>query len=446
VLHNYVIFKIFYFEKNEKLANELLSELNEITTKNPKNFAAIDTQGFILLNIKNDIESAKERFFHALELNPKYVHSINSLGLCFLREGKTDEAIERFNNVLTIDNTYPPAYENLAFTYTILKDKKSKLRILQAAIDHKVKVSKDWEHEIGWLMLQLGDLDNAINWYKRKINEEPNNNLLYNNLGICSLQKDETKNARKFFEKAIAIYKSGKGVNDQRSTLAFYNLARVCIDLEDYSALENVIKDIYRINPQDTYVKYLRGTVALRRKDYVSGKKYFEDVLNENPNIPEVYPDYAFILECIDRDYKKAIDIIHSGLKRGYINLFSLNNLAYAYIRSGNLLEGERVLKSIKQPLNNELLATKGLLEFRKGSLENGDKYYEQAIHKLKGKDEMQRQAEQIWKYEKSLYYFKNNEFRKSTKYLDEAKMLGDTYLNTDIKELYENLNSKDNA
>jgi len=439
VLHNYVIFKIFYRPKEKELVKELLGDLDEIITKNPKNFAAIDTEGFILLNIGDNIPVAKEKFNKVLEINPKYTHSINSLGTCYLREKKIEEAIKQFKKVISIDDKYPPAYENLASAYFQLQDKKLELKILQEAISKGVEVSRDWEHKVGWLKIQLGDFDEAIKWYEEKIKEETHNNLLFNNLGICYLRKGEIKKARGYFEKAISIFKSGKGINDQRSILAFYNLSRTCLDMQDDNGLEMVMEDIRKINYRDPFLKYLRGNRSLRTNDYDTAKKYFDEVLVENPNIPEIYPDYGFILECIDRDYQKAIDTLLSGINRGFVNIISFNNLIYAYIRIGNLVEAEKILGNIKDPLTAELLATRGMLLLRKGELQKGNDSYTEAIKKLT-KDESKKQAEQIWRYEQALYYLKKKNLKESKVFLEKAKELGVSYLNVDLEELENNL------
>ena len=95
---------------------------------------------------------------------------------------------------------------------------------------------------------------------------------------------------------------------------------------------------------------------------------------------------YTFV-----KDYETAIDIINLGLRANSNDAGLLNNLAYCYALSGNLEEAESILDRVdikSMSLSNEtkicLIATRGLVEYRKGVIENGYYLYMQAITKAK--------------------------------------------------------------
>ena len=95
---------------------------------------------------------------------------------------------------------------------------------------------------------------------------------------------------------------------------------------------------------------------------------------------------YTFV-----KDYETAIDIIKLGLRANSYDIGLLNNLAYCYALSGNLEEAESILDRVDikaMSLSNEtkicLIATRGLVEYRKGLIENGYHLYIQAITKAK--------------------------------------------------------------
>ncbi len=91
---------------------------------------------------------------------------------------------------------------------------------------------------------------------------------------------------------------------------------------------------------------------------------------------------YTFI-----KDYQTAIDIINLGLRANPNDAGLLNNLAYCYALSGNVEKAETILNRTDlkiMSISNEtkicLIATRGLVEYRKGQIENGYKLYLKAI------------------------------------------------------------------
>ena len=95
---------------------------------------------------------------------------------------------------------------------------------------------------------------------------------------------------------------------------------------------------------------------------------------------------YAFI-----KDYQTAIEIIELGLRANSNDAGLLNNLAYCYALSGNVEKAETILNRVDlntQSLSKEtkicLIATRGLVEYRKGQIENGSKLYLTAMTRAK--------------------------------------------------------------
>lgn len=91
---------------------------------------------------------------------------------------------------------------------------------------------------------------------------------------------------------------------------------------------------------------------------------------------------YTFV-----KDYKTAIEIIELGLRANPNDAGLLNNLAYCYALLGNVEKAEAILNKVDlktMSLSNEtricLIATRGLVEYRKGHIESGHILYYKAI------------------------------------------------------------------
>lgn len=95
---------------------------------------------------------------------------------------------------------------------------------------------------------------------------------------------------------------------------------------------------------------------------------------------------YTFV-----KDYETAIEIINLGLRANPNDVGLLNNLAYCNALSGNIAEAESILDQVDMralPISKEtkvcLTATRGLVEYRKGHIDNGFNLYMLAMTKAK--------------------------------------------------------------
>jgi tetratricopeptide (TPR) repeat protein len=104
--------------------------------------------------------------------------------------------------------------------------------------------------------------------------------------------------------------------------------------------------------------------------------------------LEEPYSRHPWILgssvACQTNLYKEAEEQARQGLLANPRDFLLHNNLAFALLKSGRPDEAESVLKSSPEP-NTETerpvsLATKGLLEFKKGRIERGREFYLKAV------------------------------------------------------------------
>ena len=148
--------------------NLALSVLDEILEKNPKNFDVLNTYGFILLNTQNKKEEAKDFFHRALKFNQNYIHSINNLGVCLLHENDLSEAKKQFLRGIELVPDYLQSYQNLSALYIRQEKYEDAYDILKKAKYRQLILDSLWEHQIGWLLIKLNRIDEAIDWYQKR--------------------------------------------------------------------------------------------------------------------------------------------------------------------------------------------------------------------------------------------------------------------------------------
>lgn len=118
---------------------------------------------------KENFTAAAEEYKKALALSPKSVATHFRLGLAYFSLKKFELAKQEFQTVLSLDHTHPNANQCLANS-----------------------------------LLELGDFDTAIHYYFRQMEKNPWFETYYN-LGVLFLMKDRLQDAISYFNKAIEI-------------------------------------------------------------------------------------------------------------------------------------------------------------------------------------------------------------------------------------------------
>jgi len=401
----------------------------------------LNTYGFIVLNFKEQLDEAETYFDRVLAIDPNFIHSVNNKGICQLRTERLDEAEKSFLNCIEIaPRSYPFSYQNLSFLYVKNNNLQKALDTLILAKDNKVTLDNARDHLYGWLMIQLDKFSDAATWYEAKIKEEPNNQLLLNNLGFCYASLGKKVDAENKFQSAIKIseLKIRKTKRfDKRALTAYYNLGRLANSRKDTDETIRIANRIIDLNSNDAFAQYLLGSARTIEREYDKAKKLYAKALELDENIPEAYPDYAFILSSIDKDYTEAITVLEKSLRLGFQGNLVINNLAHAHIQNGSLETAENIITEIKalRGLSPVLTATSGLLEMRKGNLKKGNRFYEEAIKTLS--DPYNKViAEQIQMTENAKYYLDKKNYEKCEEFLVKAKKFPKSYVTSDIKEI----------
>lgn len=126
---------------------------------------------------------------------------------------------------------------------------------------------------------------------------------------------------------------------------------------------------------------------AYFREDYITALSVGVDWIADYPFDPDPIYFTAEMAYTYLKKYDTAIDIINLGLRSNPEDLGLLNNLAYCYALSGQVLKAESILDKINYNAINVpndtkicLTATRGLVEYRKGNIEIGQQLYLKAM------------------------------------------------------------------
>ncbi len=132
--------------------------------------------------------------------------SHTDLGAAYYQQGKLEIALDEFNRAVEIDPTYSQAYNGLGLVYAALNEDAKADASFKRAI--QVQPSSSESHNnYGSFLCAHKRYDESITQFleavKNPLYSTPS--LAYANAGICSVRKNDIKNAEVYLNKALQI-------------------------------------------------------------------------------------------------------------------------------------------------------------------------------------------------------------------------------------------------
>lgn len=433
--HELILFKLLVDGDSADIKHKLIS----LMKANPNNAYIINSVGFYYLNFGNDLDKATSYFLKANELDKKYAHPINNLGVCYQKNGLIDKAIKTFNKAANIDRTYVQARENLANAYIFANQFDLALATIRQALSDNIILTDYWQHQEGWLLIQLGQVKQAAIWYEQRLQIEPDNPFLFNNLGFCYEAIGDNSSAEVSYSNSLKIAENEIRIQqpriDARLLLPFYNLGRIFVRRGNIKEIERIGHSLTTMREEDSRGWYFLGAAALRKNSYLEAEKNFLKAIKFEPSFLDSYVDLSFIYVSIREEYNSAINLIEAVMADNEITGILLNNYLYALIQFGNLDKAELLLQTAPQ-ISKEIRATKGLLMIKQGKLDEAKTLYDEAINSLSSPSK--EIAKQNWLYESAKYLIDNGNTVEGISRLRQAQKLNESYMTKKINKLLE--------
>ena len=153
------------------------------------------------------------------EVNTAYTNMaivLTDLGTRMKLAGNTDAAMSSYNEALTYDNTYCPAYFNLGVVY-------SECGLLDAALHQYTHAINHNPHyvealcNIGVIYKNAGQLNTAIEYYERALRANPNFTIAANNLAIALTDLGTAVKHNGSLTESIGYYRAALSAQQQIS-------------------------------------------------------------------------------------------------------------------------------------------------------------------------------------------------------------------------------------
>ena len=134
------------------------------------------------------------------------------------QEGKTNQALSRYREILAQDPNNPYVLTNLGLIYQQTGNLKEAISTYEKALESDPRFAPAAQN-LGVAWLKAGNSEEAARWLERSLALQPENSNALVNLGILYKKRGNREMARQYFKKASAL--------NSRLPEASYNLARL---------------------------------------------------------------------------------------------------------------------------------------------------------------------------------------------------------------------------
>lgn len=195
---------------------------------------------------EQNVQQAYVAFQEAIELNPGDKDALYALGHVYFLQGRYDQAEETFKKILKLEKRYPRANNYLGKVYE-----------------------------------RKGDLDAAIAQYRKALADPLylTPDLSYYNLGVAYHLKGELDSSIESFRQAVRV--------NPEHILAYYHMAQVLTEKENYAEASSVYKEILRRFPESPEARYRLAWVYLKTRENERAVSEFSLIVQEFSDSPQ---------------------------------------------------------------------------------------------------------------------------------------------------------------
>ena len=347
------------------------------------------------------LQRTREAISHlraATRLTPRSPELHHALGAAFAIAGLHKKAINSFRIAIALNPYLREAIRGLSTLFITQGENEKAIQLLSDYLDRRPRDTRASEL-LAWAHARCGHHSAAKFQFMKvfKSLEERGGSAkaqarITNNIGTCFDKLGDKQGA-------ISWYILSKETDPDYSSTPFINLARAYHRSGQLTKAHQALAECKERFPQNQEVRIL-GAIILNEQGSVDAAIQQLELLLREPN-PD--PDvYALLGEIyIDEKYNQelAVSILKQGSQKHPMNQILINNLAYALLMAGDLMEARKTLGTLSPESMNDVapLATQGLLLLLEGDIDQGKKFYQNAqkVATQEGRDWLAHKAKQ---------------------------------------------------
>jgi len=209
---------------------------------------------------QQDLERAVNLLDEATRLQPGNWRTIDTLGGLLFQNGKYAEAADAYRRVVALDPDNFQGHGNLGSSLMMIGDFVAAAESLQRSIE--LDASRIYYSNLAIIYYYLGRFDESVAIQRQAVDESPDQNYVWLNLGDALLFSSEPEKANEAFHRAAEIAESILAV-DAANTAIMYELAWAKAMLGDVKSARKLIDNSLSIDPDNPYVHYYDALLSV---------------------------------------------------------------------------------------------------------------------------------------------------------------------------------------
>lgn len=382
-LDDYTLANEFFKNKEYSKAKAILEKEGYSSIDPKRQFDSLMLLGCVFNEIGCYDEALE--IFNSLEKSPYAGVALkHNIGVSFLRKGVYDEAIENFENALSINPEYIPTLIELGNFYL----ERDFPRLAKGYYERIIKVEENDEatFNLGNIALKEGFKDVAYDLLTDLVKRSKSvfSDKAAKILGDIYITKGNEKSAVEMYLKSL--------LNDNIDMESVKRLVAIYEKNEDYDSVKKVYEQVIEKNSKDTESILELADIYMKEREFKKAVPYYKRLteIKDNTNIYEAtsllansYYQAGMIKESSEQ-YKK----IYFSKRADDIYITSVERLADITYRQKYYSQSLRYYQEIFNTLtNNDIFMPRlGELELYYGNEERGLELLKTAINKDIGK------------------------------------------------------------
>ena len=327
------LYRLYMFQNKPDQAEAILKKAIE---NNPKRYD-------LLLNLAQHYYGRKRRdevvrVIENLKSHAKdYPQAFEQVGGFYFRLGDGAESIRQYEEGIKANPAKKAFYQKLIIEVLMQQGKREEAKKVNDSILAADPKDNDALGLQATLLLDKGDLQNAINKLQTVVTRAPGNFVAHYNLGRGLADKGDIEPARAQFSEAIRLRPD--------YTAARLALAQIQLSKREFEPAVKTANDALAYDRTSMAARLVRSSAYLGLKNWGQAREELKQILETNPNSQEAMIQMGVVL-VNEKRYKEAEDIFRKSYDLNPANSRGLMGLSEVIMAQNQPERAMQVLRA----------------------------------------------------------------------------------------------------
>ncbi|NES05441.1 MAG: tetratricopeptide repeat protein [Okeania sp. SIO2F4] len=363
-----------------------------------------------ILQAKGNIEAAKNYYTKAITIFPDFAEAYANLGSMYAKQQDWEKAIFYYQKAIYLKPSLAGVYRNLAKVWQYLGKEELVTEFTYQALMLEPKSATAKEHlNLGNELLELGQIEAAINCYRHAIKLQPNLSGSYQKLGEVLTQKGELESALVVLNQGIKLtpknprcyYLLGEVLQEKKEyDLAIFAYGRAIEQKPDNHLFHKKLGDVWQkkgkldvaiacyqkaieINPNFFWGYYSLGNIYIKQQRWNEGIYAYRKAAILNPNFSGAYYNLANAFLHNSQKEEAIITYLEAVRLRPEHSWFSHHSVLWKHLLKSRLEQVLNLYQDATKKEQNSILCHLNLGEIftEKGNIKAAITSYQTACY-----------------------------------------------------------------